>query len=424
MIDHPVLSVAIPTRNRRELLRHSLARHLVEFAKWPFSWEVVISDNNSDDATTEMVAEVASRFQQVRYFRRNQSDPLGNYLNVMRKCRGEFVVYLADDDHILAEPLGTLVARARDDRSLAGIYCDWAAYDQVADTELHRYFPPGSAARFEPHDVQRFVNHVLSRRILPEIGIWRRRMMVDAFGRTAIQYPYLTMAYSLLRQGAIEISDCVFYRESRVLPPEFAGRVTENSRLSLTMVGEPLRLAIENMTCRAMLDAGSSALAADSITALRTLIEGWVQSRIGLEVARAVARRDWIAAVELQRKLVLWHGAGVREAQVQAAQALTVPAAIQAIEHLRSSLSGIDTVALLVPDCHALAVFYERLFPGQAVTVDSPDGLHPSSTLLVCGADAAFRVTAGHYAEFPGHVVIAAKYLEQFRLGVSPESLG
>ena len=96
----PVLSIAIPTYNRRDLLEFCLDRHSEGFKRFDFPYEIVISDNCSTDSTCEMVSSKIIDNPNIRLFKRDDSDAISNFINAIRKCRGDFIVYLADDDAI------------------------------------------------------------------------------------------------------------------------------------------------------------------------------------------------------------------------------------------------------------------------------------------------------------------------------------
>jgi glycosyltransferase involved in cell wall biosynthesis len=93
----PLVSIVIPTKNRRDLLRETIA----SVASQTYShWEVIVVDDGSNDHTGEMIQSITSTDQRVRFVRRERS-PAG-----ASTCRnlgvsaagGEYVVFLDSDD--------------------------------------------------------------------------------------------------------------------------------------------------------------------------------------------------------------------------------------------------------------------------------------------------------------------------------------
>ncbi len=65
-----------------------------------------------------------------------------------------------------------------------------------------------------------------------------------------------------------------------------------------------------------------------------------------LEVARAVADKDWLLAVELRRRMVLWSGPGTAQEQDRDAREITFPAALQAVQETYRTLTGVTGLRL------------------------------------------------------------------------------
>lgn len=90
----PLFSIVMPTRNRASLLRYALQSALAQ----PFDdYEVVVSNNHSDDDTEQVVREFSDN--RVRYFHTDKvlSMP-DSWEFALGKARGEYLFYLCDDD--------------------------------------------------------------------------------------------------------------------------------------------------------------------------------------------------------------------------------------------------------------------------------------------------------------------------------------
>jgi len=418
----PVLSIAVPTFNRCELLEYCLDRHLGPFAGFGFPYEIVVSDNASTDATPEMVLGKIRQGHPIRFFRRRSTDAAFNYVNVFRKCRGSLVTYLADDDTILADPLSTYVERMRRDEECAGIYTDWVAYDDERGAEIHRYFPPDAAGRFTWQDRNAFVEHILANRLMPEIGVWRRSAFVRACTATKLQYPYVLWAYGVLRSGAVEFCAQPFYRENRVVASRFTRPTTTNSTWALGMIGDAMRLALENLVCMLMLDANAQSLPPGSLDAVRRSIDGWLHSRVDLEIARAIHRGDWITAVELRRRLALWHGAAPLDCHEHDLRAVTIPAALQRLHEIRLATSDSPELFFVGDALAPYAQLYRDQYPGSpAQAVKTIRDVDPATCLIACLP--AELPTGNSFDEFPGHVVDLLALINDSRVGLVPHSL-
>jgi glycosyltransferase involved in cell wall biosynthesis len=92
----PLVTLGVPVRNGAGMLRAALDSIVAQ--DYP-NIEIVVSDNASDDATPDILAEYAARHPNMRVIR--QEKPLtaiDNFLFVMREAKGEFFAWCAHDD--------------------------------------------------------------------------------------------------------------------------------------------------------------------------------------------------------------------------------------------------------------------------------------------------------------------------------------
>jgi glycosyltransferase involved in cell wall biosynthesis len=121
----PVVSVLIPTFNRPDYLRVTLASVLRQsFA----DFEVIVSDNASPSDPAKIVARFAD--PRLRYFR-NPSNlgTTGNVLAAYAHARGKYIAILGDDDLWDQDFLAMMVAPLEADPSLALSFCDHSIID-------------------------------------------------------------------------------------------------------------------------------------------------------------------------------------------------------------------------------------------------------------------------------------------------------
>ena len=93
----PLVSIIIPTKNRRDLLLETLAS--VQAQTYP-NWEAVVVDDASEDDTVSIVTELANRDSRLRLFRREgiQGGAQVCRNQGMGHAEGEFVIFLDSDD--------------------------------------------------------------------------------------------------------------------------------------------------------------------------------------------------------------------------------------------------------------------------------------------------------------------------------------
>jgi FkbM family methyltransferase len=103
----PLVSIGVPVRNGGDFLRETIDSLLaLEFR----SFEIVVSDNMSDDGTPGILAEYAERDSRIRVFRQSEVIPaLDNFKFVLEKARGQYFAWNAHDDMRSPESLTLLV---------------------------------------------------------------------------------------------------------------------------------------------------------------------------------------------------------------------------------------------------------------------------------------------------------------------------
>lgn len=92
----PLVSIGIPTFNRESTIGRAIESVLSQ--NYP-NLEVLISDNASLDATQTTCERYVAADSRVRYWRQaNNLGPTPNFEFVLRQARGEFFMWLGDDD--------------------------------------------------------------------------------------------------------------------------------------------------------------------------------------------------------------------------------------------------------------------------------------------------------------------------------------
>lgn len=92
----PLLSIGIPTYNRVEALRRAVESALAQDCG---DLELVVADNASTDGTEAYCRALAAQDPRVRYIRHPANrGPTANFNSVLRLARGDYFLFLSDDD--------------------------------------------------------------------------------------------------------------------------------------------------------------------------------------------------------------------------------------------------------------------------------------------------------------------------------------
>lgn len=208
----PIISFCIPTFNRSrylEALLGSLADHLAAF---PYPFEIVIGDNASPDRTGAVVDAFRVRLP-IRYFR--HAENIGGFPNfqfVMSQAAGRYVMYLADDDSIMAVHVAAAIAKMEANPEIAVVYAPWLLFDLVHKKNLGLAFNVPHDLHIRRGQHRALLDHVLSHHIFPEIQIVRREVLQRVMPRIN---PHAFFAFvhaaEYLAQGDVLIQQQPFY---------------------------------------------------------------------------------------------------------------------------------------------------------------------------------------------------------------------
>lgn len=130
MMPMPFFSILLPTRNRAGLLKLTIDSVLRQTYK---DFELIVSDNNSSDETSELVKKIAKKDKRVKYFRQNKDLPMGDNWNFCySKTHGKYYVLMGDDDCLLPDVLKNVynVAGEHEDADIIGFRYALLKYGQ------------------------------------------------------------------------------------------------------------------------------------------------------------------------------------------------------------------------------------------------------------------------------------------------------
>ncbi|MBS3937574.1 MAG: glycosyltransferase family 2 protein, partial [Peptococcaceae bacterium] len=106
----PLVTVAIPTRNRANYLREAIRSALSQTYT---ALEVIVSDNASADNTQEVVNGFSD--PRIRYFRHETGlEMVSNWNYCLEQATGEFFLLLSDDDALESDAITWFVEQFAD----------------------------------------------------------------------------------------------------------------------------------------------------------------------------------------------------------------------------------------------------------------------------------------------------------------------
>jgi hypothetical protein len=225
--------------------------------------------------------------------------------------------------------------------------------------------------------------------------------------------PHYTNMYRLSRLGRIAFDPLPFYREHRVLKDRFQRTEWINMAMQFHMIGDELRLGLEEMVLMAMQDAGATHITDEQAQIVRQSIERILHSRIQLEVERACGRKDWITAVELRRRYVLWHGPGSEAETRRDVLQIVIPAALQAVGQTCRSLSGAAGISLRGFESGQIAEFFARHFPDAPILAPGAH-VNGNSALIVHRDERTLAQDAS--VGDPAEVLVLERLLDLYRV--------
>lgn len=218
----PIVSFCVPTYARARYLRSllgMLAQHLPAF---PYPYEVVVSDNASPDDTQQVLAEFADLLP-LRTFR--QPENVGGSANwhfVMGEARGRYVVYVADDDAIIAERVAQAIDAMEANPQVGVAYAPWLLFDLVADQSLGPFYTQDRDLRITREDYRGLLDALLRHGAFPEVYVCRRELLAQVMPRVSEQafYAFVHAAEFLQRGDVLMLKDPFYVSITRYFADE------------------------------------------------------------------------------------------------------------------------------------------------------------------------------------------------------------
>lgn len=346
----PLLSICVPTYNRAPFLDWMLTR-FAEQKAIDFPYEIVISDNASEDGTTEVVERFAARGLPIRYLRRDvNGGGWMNLANAYQNASGRYALYLADDDVLQFENLRSTIAYLEANADVVACFAPCSLYDAVDDRDEQPFYQIEKARRFSQRNFDALFSFVTDRHIFPENAIYR----TDAMRSIMVPREFCYWAFSYVAQaidvGAVAFVEKPFYRfvtRSPVREREQAGHEETMNHWDRYRGG--LEYFLFLAAKRGKIDLNATNRARYDQTCSQFMLR-----RMTVAFRMWVARGDYIKAYEIYTRLAL-NGLG-RHPEVEKVRGrLPLMAGMQTLARKINStgsirflaLDGVDDVASL-----------------------------------------------------------------------------
>lgn len=111
-MSQPLLSIMIPTYNRKEELRRAIFSILSQELQSPFNnqIEVIVQNNASTDGTYEFLESIKNIHPALKIFHNPTNIQIyGNMVEPIKNTKGKYVMYLTDDDYFLQGALEKII---------------------------------------------------------------------------------------------------------------------------------------------------------------------------------------------------------------------------------------------------------------------------------------------------------------------------
>ena len=414
----PKVSICIPTYNRAPYLRLLLRDFFSDPPQTPF--ELVICDNGSTDDTPALLAEWAARTPKVRVFRQSTNvGPHANVVSAFRLARGEYSVYLADDDRLINSAVDEGIEFLDRSPELVAYYASHEFWDDHSKTSHGMSFAIEEELRFSKTDSVGLVNYVVRPANLPEIGIYRTSALQRVTTVSVKASMALTHLADLLEFGDICFRPVHFYRYliRHEIPNPPGHSVGQRGVLHEL---DAYRAGLQYLAAKAYQYIGYDHVPQGDLAALNSMIEACLDSSLVNATNVLIGWREYRGAYEFLLRQMVRGWFSVSQAEYFRANLVPGVVAQAAIEIFEGMSVVVDRFALFaIPELEQTLGLLEQLRPGFAVdTLVEPavrDGADRGRTFVLTG-DENSRVRLIEAGFEPGLVVSQADLTRKYQL--------
>ena len=410
----PKLSICIITYNRAEYLRQTLLS-LAWLKNAPFSFEIIISDNCSSDATATVVSDIAPRLANLRYARQARTvSPEDNVVAAYRMAKGQFAVYLADDDALIPEAVGAVIEYLDNNPSVVACHCPWELWDEASGSSQGLFYRVDETTKFGTGDMLGLFDFVMQRNIFPEIGIYRVSMLHQILYQPRKAYWAFVFLARAIEHGDVAFLPYPFYRS---ITKHWEGETREqHGYLQALSEWDLYRGGIEFLLQRALRGTGFAEGEQDRY---RKAINRFVASRMKVALKLLLAKQDYLGAFDTLVRLLPWNYLREEESG-RYRKLLPLRAAAQAIVATFDAVTTLRQVGLYrIADSEKLVSLLKQVRKNLPI-VSLPDGNPGAATdkdrILVVTRNATDREDLVQAGFGTGLIVVETELLSQFQL--------
>ena len=308
-----LVSVGVPVYNGARYLRQALDSLLAQdYAQF----EIIISDNASEDETESICREFEARDSRVRYLRTDRNmGPLWNFQRVHELARGEYFMWAAHDDLRAPRCLGLCVA-ALAQHAQAVMCCTDTRFIDEEGRDISDEFP------FQGHHPTGSTPYERLRQIA------RSTAWVDIYSlfRTSIIGQTRLKSINFWGADVVLVAEVCLRGEVLAIPEKlldyrhFRAKTEEIVAAVLSTAGDTVVVSWSDFVAEIMTSVGLSPLSFTQKLRLKWMLAvelclrnpsvSWVLGEEGLSAARrALARGDYLRSLTLMCIRILnWSG--------------------------------------------------------------------------------------------------------------------
>lgn len=335
------LSICIPTYNRQEYLRNALEHF--EGYDFTFPYEIVISDNASTDDTAKLVEEFIARGLPIQYHRRAVNGGGGpNLSNAYLHAAGEYVMYLADDDLLVASGVEDAIDYLDANIDVVACHAPWYLYDEVEDVDVSQFYQVDADVKFPRQNFVEVFQFMYEGHVFPEIGIYR----ASAVRTACVPREFCFWAFSCLAhfldQGAVTFLKQPFYRSVTVskIAPTRHQQGFDDVIKSWDIYRGGLEYFLHIAASRGKLNLSDEARAIyDQMCKIFTMI------RMSVAIRFWIARNEYIKAYEIYTRMAIG-GLGDLPEVAELRKLFPVMVTLQTLAYYVNSVSGLEYLVL------------------------------------------------------------------------------
>ncbi len=411
----PKLSICMPTYNRADYLEAAFAA-IFDGAEVGLSFELVVSDNHSTDATPEVIADWARRHPEIRAVRQPRNvGYIDNYLSVHRLALGEYTVYLADDDRLAFDGLRKVVAFLEQNRDVACAQTPWELWEVLDVGPVKDFYALPEMKRFSKTNTIELLNMIIVNHIFPEICVWRTEPMQKIFLAPFRAFFFFVHLANVLEYGDVVFLPERFYR-SVGAHPGLTPRVAAGA-LDVMNNRDAYEGGLQYLALRCFQYLGYATVPDEQQPVLRDMIRTFMDNRLIAASEMLVSSHGWFrASAEF---LIRRRAAGLLPDDL-AAELSYVPGQA-ALEAFLEVFAGMPTLRSIgVSGFEDADAVRRRLLemrgdaPVHILPGAGADGPDPAWTLVLAGpnADRQGLLDRGH---LPGLILYEADIARLFR---------